>query len=96
MEYIPNIIFNLKNILVTWEQFAQSISTQYSCFENQGWFVTLKKLGTLLFEKKQGAKNQGHCYSKSEEAAWSILFLNNNDPAIWKKQGPRFFNSSRP
>ena len=52
MEYIPNFIFNLKNILVTWEQFAQSISTQYSCFENQGWFVTLKKIGHPAFWKK--------------------------------------------
>jgi len=32
--------------------------------------------------KKQGAKNQGHCYLKREEAAWSFLFLNNNDPAF--------------
>ena len=32
--------------------------------------------------KKQGAKNQGHCYSKREEAAWPLLFLNNNDPAF--------------
>ena len=23
---------------------------------------------------------KGHCYSKREEAAWPILFLNNNDP----------------
>ena len=28
--------------------------------------------------KKQGAKNQGHCYSKKEEA----FFLNNNDPVF--------------
>ena len=39
--------------------------------------------------KKQGAKNEGHCYSKREETAWSLLFLNNNDP-ICKKQGPDF------
>ena len=77
-------------------KFAQSICTHYSCFENQGRFVN------LLFEKKkQGAKNQGHCYSKREEAAWSLLFLNNNDPvflqpAFCKKQGPKFFKSSRP
>ena len=30
--------------------------------------------------KKQGAKKQGHYYSKNEEAAWPFLFLNNNDP----------------
>ena len=32
--------------------------------------------------KKQGAKNQGHCYSKREEAALSLLFLNNNGPVV--------------
>ena len=32
--------------------------------------------------KKQGAKKQGHCYSKREEAAWPLLFLNNNDPLL--------------
>ena len=80
---------------------AQSICTQYSWFENQGRFVTLKKIRHPAFWKKQGAKNQGHCYSKREEAAWSLFFLNNNDPVFLhppfcKKQGPRFFKSSRP
>ena len=79
---------------------AQSICTHYSCFENQGRFVTLKKTGHPAFWKKQGAKNQGHCYSKREEAAWSLLFLNNNDPgflhpAFWKKQGAWFFSGSQ-
>ena len=55
---------------------AQSICTHYSCFENQGRFVALKKNQAPCFLKK----NQGHCYSKREEAAWSLLFLNNNDP----------------
>ena len=32
--------------------------------------------------KNQGAKNQGQCYSKREESAWSLLFLNNNDPVF--------------
>ena len=27
-----------------------------------------------------GCKKQGHCYSKRKEAAWPLLFLNNNDP----------------
>ena len=31
--------------------------------------------------KKQDAK-KGHCYSKREEAAWLLLFLNNNDPVF--------------
>jgi hypothetical protein len=36
---------------------AQSICTHYSCFENQGRFLTLKKiLGTLLFFQKAGCK----------------------------------------
>ena len=25
--------------------------------------------------KKAGSKKQGHCYSKREEAAWSLLFF---------------------
>ena len=33
--------------------------------------------------KKQGAKKQGHCYSKREEAAWPLLFLNNNEPDLF-------------
>ena len=32
--------------------------------------------------KKQGAKKQGHCYSKREEAAWPLLFSNNSDPVF--------------
>ena len=32
--------------------------------------------------KKAGVKKQGQCYSKREEAAWSLFFLNNNDPGF--------------
>ena len=32
--------------------------------------------------KTQGAKKQGHCYSKREEACLLLLFLNNNDPVF--------------
>ena len=32
--------------------------------------------------KMQGAKKQGLCYSKREEAARPLLFLNNNDPVF--------------
>ena len=32
--------------------------------------------------KKQGAKKPDHCYSEIEEAAWSLLFLNNNNPVF--------------
>ena len=35
--------------------------------------------------KNQGAKNQGQCYSKKEEAAWSLLFLNNNETIFFFK-----------
>ena len=41
--------------------------------------------------KKQGAKNQGQCYSKREEAAWSCLFLNYNDPVFLQKAGSQIF-----
>ena len=55
---------------------AQSISTHYSCFENQGRFVTLKKNRAPDFLKK---------------AAWSLLFLNNNDPVFLRKAGSPIF-----
>ena len=48
-------------------------------------FVTRKKIRS---KKKQGAKNQGHCYSKREEVRLPILFLNNNEPVFWH---PAFF-----
>ena len=65
----------------------QSICTHYSCFENLGGFVTLKKIRSKVFDqnkirskvwtwKKQGAKKQSHCYSKREEARLPFLFLN--------------------
>jgi hypothetical protein len=34
--------------------------------------------------KKAGSKKQGHCYSKREEAAWPLLFLNKNDPIFFR------------
>ena len=54
------------------------------------------KIGHPAFWKKQSAKNQGHCNSKREEAAWSLLFLNKEwpcffQPAFYKKQGAPFF-----
>ena len=42
----------------------------------------LKKRSRKIGCKKKGAKKQGHCYSKREEAAWPLLFLNNNDPVF--------------
>ena len=32
--------------------------------------------------KKQGAKIQGHCYTKKEKAAWPLLVLNKNNPVF--------------
>jgi hypothetical protein len=41
------------------EAIAQSICTQYSCFENMGWFVTLKKSGPKYGpEKSKVQKNR--------------------------------------
>ena len=47
--------------------------------------------------KKQGAKKQGHCYSKRKKAAWLLLFLKNKDPVFYTLLfsgpylGPDFF-----
>ena len=47
--------------------------------------------------KKQGAKKQGHCYSKREEARLPLLFLNNNDPGFCTPYfGPDFFKVPDP
>ena len=82
---------------------AESICTHYSKLsgrpDNFLGSVTFKILGT--FCKKQGAKKQGHCYSKGEKIRLPLLFLNNNDPvflhpAVCKKQGSQFFESFRP
>ena len=72
---MPVVLFYLFTCLL-----AQSICTHYSCFENMGRFVTLKKIRSKIWTwKNQVAKKQGHCYSKREKAAWPLLFLNNND-----------------
>ena len=42
--------------------------------------------------KKQGAKKQGHCYSKREEAAWPLLFL---QPAFCNPYFGPFFTGSQ-
>ena len=54
------------------------------------------KIGHPAFWKKQSAKNQGHCYVKREEAAWSLFFLNKEWPCFFqpdfcKKQGAQIF-----
>ena len=66
----------------TFNPVAQSMCTHYSCFENMGWFLTLKKRSKKWVAKKQGAKKVGYFYSKREKAAWPLLFLNNNDPGF--------------
>jgi hypothetical protein len=51
--------------------------------------------------KKAGSKKQGHRYSKREEAAWPLLFLNKNDPVFFTLLfsgpyfGPDFFSGSQ-
>ena len=43
--------------------------------------LELKRIRSKIWTcKKQGAKKQGHCYSKREKADWPLLFLDNNDP----------------
>ena len=47
------------------------------------WIIL--KVGQWFPFKSQStnlAKYQGHCYAKREEAVWSLLFLNNNDPVF--------------
>ena len=54
---------------------AQSICTHYSCFENMGRFVTLKKNQVKNMGcKKQGAKNRVIIIQKEKRAAASSLF----------------------
>ena len=46
--------------------------------------------------KEQGAKKQGHCYSKREEARQHLLFMNNNDPAFFNQYFGPFFKVPHP
>ena len=79
---------------------TQSICTHYSCFENQGRFVTLKKIRQPAFWKKQGAKNRVIVIQKEKRPGclfsfWitmtlvfcTLLF----EKSRVKKQGTRFF-----
>ena len=68
----------------------------YSCFENQGRFVTLKKkLGTLLFENSRVQKNKVIIIQKKKRQP-GLFFFWFLHPAFCKKQGLQFFKSSRP
>jgi hypothetical protein len=56
--------------------FAQSICTHYSCFENMGRFVTLKKNQVQNMGcKKQGAKNRVIGSQKEKRPGCLFLFL---------------------
>ena len=70
---------------------AQSICTHYSCFENMGWFVTLKKSDPKYGSKERKVtKKKVHRYSEREKAWLPLLFLNNDEPFF---SGPIAFNS---
>ena len=65
-----------KKIQIYWNfkvKVLESICTHYSCFENMGRFVTLKKAVQNMGCKKQSAKKQSHCYSKRKEASYDLL-----------------------
>jgi hypothetical protein len=68
---IQGLLYKLSNIN------AQSICTHYSSLSGQPDIFlgsgTLKKKIQNMGCKKQGAKKQGHCYSKREETAWPLL-----------------------
>ena len=54
---------------------AQSICTHYSCFENMGRFVTLKKIKSKIWTwKKQGEKNRVIVIQKEKKAECFFFF----------------------
>jgi hypothetical protein len=79
---------------------AQSIWTQYCSLSGQpdiflGSGTEKKNQVQSMDLKKAGSKKQGHCYSKREEAAWPLLFLNKNDPVFSGSQtDPCFQNKN--
>ena len=79
------------------------LSSTHSPSQSAPTILVLKTWVGLWPWKKQGEKKQGHCYSKREEAAWSLLLLNKEWPCfflawflqkagcpVFKKQGARF------
>ena len=71
---------NVHSIVI--QAIAESICTHYSNLSGRPDIFLGS--GTLnirdpAFCKKQGAKKQGHCYSKRGETRLPLLFLNNND-----------------
>ena len=51
-----------------------NLSGQPDTFLGSG---TLKKMGAKYGVQKAGCEKQGHCYSKREDAAGPLLFVNN-------------------
>ena len=42
-----------------------------------------KKIRSKIWGAKSRVQKLGHCYSKREEAAWPLLFFNNNNPVFF-------------
>ena len=69
----------LKENLMQWYISMNTYSTSQSVptilvLKTRVGLCSWKKIKHPAFWKKQGAKNQGHCYAKREEAAWYLLF----------------------
>ena len=64
LEYVH--MYMIIGLLFNKNPIAQSICTYYFWFENMDRFVTLEKKIRNMGCKKQGAKKQGHCYSKRQ------------------------------
>ena len=77
------ILENIRFVNTFWGQ--EQLHSPSASIENMGQFVTLKnnQVQNVIY-KKQGAKKQGDCFSKREEARLPFLFLNNNDPGFCK------------
>ena len=89
-EYIQNYILTFKvwtinlvqwfsldtlNPRISLPNFVQSLCTHYSCFENMGQFVTLKKIRSKIWTwKKQCEKTGSFLFKKRRGQAASSLF----------------------
>ena len=63
--------------------FTQSICNHYFCFENQGWFVTLKKNRAPCFLKKAGCKKPGPLLLKKRRGTLVSSLFDNNAPVFF-------------
>ena len=68
---------------------AQSICTHYSCFENMGRFVTLKKKVQKNRLQKTGCLKTGSLLFKKRRGQAASSLFNSNDPVFWH---PAFCN----